>query len=94
VQVDRQQRSLVTPVLEQLAVVEGHPVDQPAVVRAEPGEGRQVVGAGEDVDAVDLQQAGVLEHPAQVPPVRGRRRPWIGQPLGGDRDPPRLPDRQ
>jgi hypothetical protein len=76
VQVDRQQRGLVPPVLEQLAAPEGQVGDQPGVVRPEPAEQRQVVGALEDVDRVDLQQVRTPEHPPDVPRRHrpGRRR--------------------
>jgi hypothetical protein len=56
-------------------------VQQLAVVRAEPAEQRQVVGPLEDVDAVDLQQAGPADDPPEVAPAdravgRGSAKPW------------------
>ena len=89
------------PVLEQppltagaaptLAVaVEREPVEALARVWAKPRERRQVVGAGEDVDRVELQQADVVEHSAQVAAVDPPRRSPPGEPLRRQRGRSRL----
>ena len=84
----RHERCRVGPVLEQVAVVDGVG-DQRARMRAEPGEQRQLLAAGEHVDRVDLDQADVVEHPPQVltgHPTGGAR---AGEPLRGEGDPAR-----
>ena len=75
----RHERGLVRPVLDQPAgrPVTG-PVDEGAVVRAEPGPERQVVAARDDVDAVDLDDADRVDHALDVarrggPRASGRR---------------------
>jgi hypothetical protein len=75
-------------------MLERHPVDQRRVVRAESGKRRQVVGAGQNVDAVDLEQTGVLEHPAQVSTVRSDSGPGAGEALRANRKPSGLANRQ
>jgi hypothetical protein len=62
-------------------------VQQVPVVRTEPAEQREVVGPLEDVDAVDLQQAGPADDPLEVPPVHRAGRPRVGEALRGQRDP-------
>ncbi len=69
----------------------GQPVEQVARVRPEAGEDRQVVRADQHVDRVDLQQPHPVDHPAQVPCVDPAGRPRLGEALGGERDPARLP---
>lgn len=93
------------PVLEQLALapagaaalavaVEGEPVERLARVGAEAREGRQVVGAGEDVYRVELQQADVADQPAQVARVDPAARAGAGEALRRQRRRPRLPQAQ
>jgi len=91
VQPQRQQGRLVAPVFEQLpGAAVGHGVEQLGAVGTEAAVAGQVVGAPQDVDGVDLQQAGAAEHAAQVAAV-GRAAGWrVGEALRGQRDPPRL----
>ena len=58
-------------------------------VGPDPGEQRQVVGPLQDVDRVDLEHAGPVDHPRAGAHRRagGAR---VGEPLGGERDPPGL----
>ena len=81
------------PVLEQLAIPVGQPVEGVARVGADPRPRRQVVRAGEHVDAVDLQSVGVLDHPAQLPSIRATVRARSVQPLRGESHPPGLTGR-
>ena len=73
------------PVLEQLAGGDGVG-DQRAGVRPEAGEQRQLLAAHEHVDGVDLDQADVVEHAAEVPAGDPAGRPRPGEALGGERD--------
>ena len=91
---DRQQSSLVAPVLEQLPVAICHPVQRLARVRADARPRGQIVRAREDVDAVDLQGIRVLKHATQMPAVGDTSGAWSVQSLGRERDPPRLAGRQ
>jgi ferredoxin len=69
VQLDREERCLVTPVLEHLPA-SPQPLRQGfARVRAEAGEEGQLVRAGEHVHRVDLHQADPLQDPTEVPPI-------------------------
>jgi hypothetical protein len=88
-QVDRQQRRLVSPVLEQLVVAVGQIVDEGHRIGPEPGVRRKVVRPGEHVDAVDLEQRRVPQHPAQVAPVRCRGRAGDAEALRDDGEAPR-----
>src|SRR5690606_23951974 len=59
------------------------------VVGAQPREERDVMGAVEDVDRVELHQLDALEYPPEVPdvdPAAGRRSP---ETLSGECNPPR-----
>ena len=70
-QLQRQQRGLVSPVLEQrLPGPPGGLLQQGARIVAEPRIERQVVRSGQDVDRVDLEQGRALQHPVQVAEVR------------------------
>ena len=90
-----QQRRLVSPVFEQLAGPPvGDRVQQRRRIGPEPAVERQVVGALQDVDRVDLQQPGPAKHPAQVPAVGRAAGPRVGEALGGQRDPACLGRRQ
>ncbi len=94
-QLHRHQRCDMRPGLQQQPVARPvgprGAVEDGGRVGAEPGEHRQVVGTGQHVHRVDLQQPDGVHQPTQVSPV-GRRsgRPGrIGQPLRGDRYAPR-----
>jgi len=92
----RGEARLVGPVLDEAA---GRPVagavEQGGVVGAEPGEEGEVLAAGDDVDAVDLDDADAVDDPLDVPhpgtPRSGHR---VGETLCGERDSARLGLRQ
>ena len=67
-QPDRQQRGLMAPIFEQrpLAAAISERVQILGPVASEARKRRQQMGAGEHVDAVDLQHAEPLDHPAQI----------------------------
>ena len=57
------------PVFEKLAIAPASPgstIEQRRIVRPEPREGWQIVRTCEDVDAVDLMKAQLLDRPAQM----------------------------
>jgi hypothetical protein len=85
---EREERGLVRPIFEQAALAfpaPGGAVDEGAVVRAQAREGREVMGAGEDVDAVDLVEAEALDGAAEVG-GGDLRRPRRAEALGGEGD--------
>ncbi len=93
---DRYQRRLVCPVLDQTtidsaAAVGGDAVEQPRVVGPESRKQGHVVGATEDIHRVELEQA----EPADGGCDRGQARLSAsgpragGKALGGQRDAPR-----
>ena len=86
------QARLVRPVLDEAARTDvAGPVEQGRVVGTEAGEEREVLAAGEDVDAVDLDDADAVDHPLDVAHGRlARRRPGVGEPLRHDGDAPGL----
>ena len=68
------------PVLEDLTVGRGLR-EQLAEMRSEPGEQRHLLAPDEDVDRVDLDDADLGEHAAEVAAIdasgrRGSARPW------------------
>ena len=66
-------------------------VQEGSVIGTEAGEDREVLAAGEDVDAVDLDDADAVDHPLDVAHGRlARRRPGVGEPLRHDGDAPGL----
>ncbi len=80
------------PIFEQPSLLPASPgggVDQRTVIGSESGEGRQVVGADQDIDAVDLMQREPVDG---FQPTCGRD--FVGtrlaKALGGKSDPPRL----
>ena len=74
---------LVAPVFEQAALLSpGLLVQQLAVIGALAREGRQVVGAGDHVDAVDLDDAEAVGRLAEVA-AGGSVGPRFGEALGG-----------
>jgi len=85
VETQRQQRGLMAPVFEQLALAAAAPgelVEHGGSVVAQAGEQRQVVGADQGVDRVDLQHAQALQHALEG---RQRRGGWrlLAEALGG-----------
>ncbi|MNE68340.1 hypothetical protein D3C80_1639950 [compost metagenome] len=96
VQAQRQQRGLVAPVFEQLALAARAPgelVEGGRRVAAQTGEQRQVMGADQGVDRIDLQHAQALQHALE----RGERRRGFGllaKALGRQRQAPSLVDGQ
>ena len=85
----RHMARLVDPVLEQLAV-RRRVTDQVAWMRPKPREKWQLLAAHEHVDGIDLDQADLSEHLAQVPAIDLASRPRISKSLGGEGDPARL----
>src|SRR5450759_2082553 len=88
----RDQARLVGPVLDETARTDvTGPVEQGRVVGTEAGEEREVLAAGEDVDAVDLDDADAVDHPLDVTHGRlARRWPGVGEPLRNNGDAPGL----
>ena len=87
---ERQQRGLVRPIFEQPPfplAPPGGAIEQRPVVRAEPREGRKIMGPGQHVDAVDLVQPQPVEIAAKRRPV-GYRRLRGAEALRRQRDPP------
>ncbi len=85
-QLQRQHRRLVPPVFEQAtAWAPGFGFKTVARIVAQPRKARQVVGAGDDVDAVDLDDAKLARDVADMAAARrgGLRSP---EPLGGQGD--------
>ena len=81
---DVDERRDVAPVLEQLVVPVGEPVEQSRVVRAEAGEEREVLRPSEDVHRVELDHAEPVDHLRQVATVDlGRSRPALARRPGG-----------
>lgn len=64
-------------------------MEQLLVVRPEPAEERQVVGALEDVDAVQLQQSRAPDDALEMPTADGARGARLGEALGSQGDPAR-----
>ncbi len=91
-QLDRGERRLVRPVLEQLAAALDEVDEQRSRVRAETSEQRQLVRAHEYVHRVDLQHADAIERAPDVPRVDATARPRLGKPLRTQRDAARLRD--
>src|SRR5690606_4225727 len=84
---DWNDRGLVRPVLDVWTLLrEGEPVEGSLVVGTQPGEGRQVVAALEDVDRIELQQPQPLDDTVQLPGA-GLWRAWPPEPLGRQGDP-------
>jgi hypothetical protein len=98
-QIERDERGLVAPVLEQLAAsrpggVRRKPVQHLPGIRAQPSENGQVVRPAEHVHRVELEQPELFDHPPHMPRVDPAGRPSLREPLGGERDPPRRHCRQ
>ena len=86
---ERQQRRLVRPELEQSALAlapPGEAIEKVAVVVAQPREQRQVMGARQDVDRIDLQQAQPIDRALDVAGVGGARGTRRAEALRGERD--------
>ncbi len=91
---DRHQRGLMAPVFEQAGLLApGFGLQGIAGVVAKAGELGQVVGAGDDVDAVDLDDAEAVYGVAKVAGRRGGRA-RLGEALGGQGDAPGLGGRE
>ena len=81
----------MAPVFEQRRLpAPGLGLQRLARIGAQARERRQIVGAGQHIDRVDLDHADLADHAAQSPAVQRPRRPRIGQPLSGDGDTPGL----
>ena len=84
----RHEAGLVRPVLDEPprgAVA--HPVEQGRVERTQAGEEGQVVAAGQDVDAVHLDEPDGVDDPLEVTGGHRAVGPGPRQALGGERDP-------
>jgi hypothetical protein len=95
-EVQRQKRGFVRPIFEQSALALAAPggaVEQAAVIGAEPREDRQIMGADEHVDAVDLVQAEPFDRAAEVALI-DRIRPRPAEAQRRERDAPRLGERK
>src|SRR6476659_7710385 len=92
----RHETRLVRPVLDEATgrPVTG-PVEQRGVVGPEPGEEREVLAAGEHVDAVDLDDTDPVDDALDVAHRRGEGcGAWVEEALGGDGDASGLASRQ
>ncbi len=71
------------PIFEQAAdaATVGPGIEMGALIGAEPREERQIMGADEDVDRIDLQQAEPLDGPAQAAPFGHDVGPRVGKTL-------------
>jgi hypothetical protein len=82
-----QEGSLVRPVFEYRPLpAPGYLIEQRARIGAEPREGRQVVGARDHVDAVDLHHAQPLDQPEELALADLAIGPRRAETLGGERD--------
>src|SRR5262245_6142028 len=92
----RHEGGLVAPVLKQRAFASG--VSQSPqileVVGAEARERWQGMSARQDIDRIDLQYAQPLDQPPQGALVIAREQTRFGKALGGERDAPRLDERE
>src|SRR5690606_1035455 len=82
------------PVLEKRGLpAPGEVFEKLTPIVAEPGEERQVVGARDHIDRVELDHADALDglHNLAAADLAGRPR---AEALGGDRDPPRFRGRE
>ena len=91
-QLDRDQRRLVRPVLDEPTVdppgaVAGDAVQPRAVIRPEPREHRHVVRADEDVDRVELEHTEPPHEAAILVDARRPGRPRPAEALRRQRDP-------
>ena len=92
--VQRQQRGLMAPVFEEARCpAPGLGLEDFAWIMTQAGEGRQIVGAADDIDAVDLDHAQITGGLAQMPRRRGGG-PGDAEALGGQGDAPGLGRRQ
>src|ERR1700722_18876863 len=92
----RYERSLMSPIFEQPPLLRSSPggrVDQRTVIGSKSGEGWQVMGADQDIDAVDLVQGEPIDG---LQPSRGGDpfRARAAESLGSKSDPPRLWERK
>ena len=92
-QLDRDQRRLVCPVLDEPPIdpagpVGGDPVEQSGVVRPEPREDWHVMRTAEDVYRIELEHAELAHEAHKLTDARRRRRPRNTEPLRCERDPP------
>ena len=84
------------PIFEQPPLLPGSPggrFDQRTIIGSEPGEGWQVMGADQNIDAVDLVQREPVDG---FQPACGRNsfRARLAEALGGKSDPPCLGERK
>ena len=82
---NRDQRGLVTPVLEDLTRLPEPGVEGGAVVDAETGEEGHVVGAAEHIHRVELDESHPVHDPAEMTDVDAARRSGVGETLGAQR---------
>ncbi|MEA3033650.1 MAG: 4-hydroxy-tetrahydrodipicolinate reductase, partial [Sphingomonadales bacterium] len=95
VKVEGQERGLVPPIFEQPSrLPPGGAVEEGGVVGPEARESGEVMGAGQHVDAVDLEQAQPVGEGEEAARVHRSRRPRPVEPLGGEHDPASGGERQ
>src|SRR5690606_38100360 len=84
---DREERRLVGPELEHLSRPPEPRVERVPVVGSETGEEGHVVGAGEDVDGIELDDTEATEHPPEVADVDSPSWFGVGEALSRERHP-------
>jgi hypothetical protein len=78
----------VRPIFEQAAwLPPGESVERTDRIGAEAGESGQIMGAGKDVDAVDLVQVEAVNCGEELAGADGAGLARLRQALGGERDP-------
>ena len=92
----RQKRGFMRPVFEQAPLLPASPgrgVDQRTIIGAKAREGGKVMGADQDIDAINLVEGELVDG---LKPSRGRDlfRAPASETLGGKSDPPRLGERE
>ena len=76
----------MAPVLEHLAGPPQPPVQGRAVVGTEPGEKGHVMGAAEDIDRVELDEADSIDDAPEMTHVDPACGPRVVKALGAQRD--------
>jgi hypothetical protein len=84
---DRQERCLVTPILEELTI-RRHSRDEISLMGSKASEQRQLLAAHDHVDGVDLHESDASEDPSGMTAIDAAGRSRIGKSLRGQRDPP------
>jgi hypothetical protein len=80
---DRYQRRFMSPILDHLARAPADPIGQVHRVISKAGEEGEKVGAGHDIDRVQLDDAHPVNHSPQVTEIDPPARAWLRKTLGG-----------